>query len=155
MAQNFQFIDGTKHDRATRRLARSHVMKGKNVGRRLNRRSRKETCSLKQHEAPRRTPGQDSNTSLDNERMRNPPIIDTLHFVSFPVDALPESQFVINQCMVYLVSEACLVAFVVRLTLQCGSLQCRHKRPLFTSSLRFARASPTTLAARTLSGQNM
>ena len=40
MDKGFEFIDGTRCDRFTRRVARSHAMKGKNVGRKLNRRSR-------------------------------------------------------------------------------------------------------------------
>lgn len=32
MNQLFTFVDGTKTDRVTRRLARSHAMKGKNAG---------------------------------------------------------------------------------------------------------------------------
>lgn len=32
MSPTFLFIDGTKTDRTTRRIARSHAMKGKNVG---------------------------------------------------------------------------------------------------------------------------
>jgi hypothetical protein len=94
MVQDFQFIDGTKHDGATRRLARSHVMKGKNAGRKLNRRSRKEARPSK-----RQTSSQVSGVSSNNECMWSPILIDTLRFVSFPVDALPESQFVINHCM--------------------------------------------------------
>lgn len=42
MGKGFQFIDSTKTDRVTRRLVRSHAMKGKNVGKVLHRRSRLE-----------------------------------------------------------------------------------------------------------------
>jgi hypothetical protein len=40
MDKGFEFIDSTRHDRLSRRLARSHAMKGKNAGRKLNRRSK-------------------------------------------------------------------------------------------------------------------
>jgi len=30
---HFEFIDGTRNDKGTRRIARSHAMKGKNAGR--------------------------------------------------------------------------------------------------------------------------
>ncbi|CAI6096671.1 hypothetical protein V2G26_016431 [Clonostachys chloroleuca] len=40
MAQDFQFVDSTSVDKTTRKLIRSHVMKGKNAGRILPRRSK-------------------------------------------------------------------------------------------------------------------
>jgi hypothetical protein len=40
MAQDFQFVDSTSVDKTTRKLIRSHVMKGKNAGRVLPRRSK-------------------------------------------------------------------------------------------------------------------
>ncbi|KAH8880878.1 hypothetical protein GQ53DRAFT_521227 [Thozetella sp. PMI_491] len=40
MGKGFEFVDGTKTDRSTRRAARSHAMKGKNVGKRHQRGSK-------------------------------------------------------------------------------------------------------------------
>lgn len=40
MDKSFEFIDSTKSDRLTKRLVRSHAMKGKNAGKKLHRRSR-------------------------------------------------------------------------------------------------------------------
>jgi len=37
---SFQFVDGIGADRATKRLIKSHAMKGKNAGRKIHRRSR-------------------------------------------------------------------------------------------------------------------
>ena len=39
MATSFLFVDASKHDRMSRSRARSHVLKGKNLGRKLKRRS--------------------------------------------------------------------------------------------------------------------
>lgn len=94
--QNFQFIDGTKHDRETRRLARSHAMKGKNAGRKLHRRSRKELGPPRPHGGPKPTTGQDSGNGLQSDSLNSPPLIDTLQFVSFPVNGLPECQYIIH-----------------------------------------------------------
>jgi hypothetical protein len=42
MERQFHFVDATTGDRQAKRLARSHVMKGKNAGRKIHRRSRLE-----------------------------------------------------------------------------------------------------------------
>lgn len=40
MGEKFHFVDGIGADRASKRLMRSHVMKGKNAGKTLHRRTR-------------------------------------------------------------------------------------------------------------------
>ena len=51
MAQPFQFVDGLNPDRASKRRMRQHVMKGKNAGRTVQRKSRLDVLA-KWHNAP-------------------------------------------------------------------------------------------------------
>lgn len=81
-------------------LARSHAMKGKNAGRKLNRRPRKKLDQEKEKTNLTddwRTDGDSDRTPTDEGSIYFP-LIDTFRFVTFPVEALPESQFVINHC---------------------------------------------------------
>ncbi|KAB5566070.1 hypothetical protein GE09DRAFT_727896 [Coniochaeta sp. 2T2.1] len=126
MTVKFEFIDGTKKDPRTRRLARSHAMKGKNVGKKHNRRSRvaqaapspasptpisdlggkipspestvqhhDQTC---QSSRPR---SQDGGHSMAPRRPHLVPVasrpLNGRFPFHFPVDATPQSQYVIKQ----------------------------------------------------------
>lgn len=48
MNKDFKFVDGTKTDKSTRRAALSHAMKGKNIGKTHQRRSRLDRCQAQQ-----------------------------------------------------------------------------------------------------------
>jgi len=99
MEKTFQFVDSSaKVDRVTRKLMRSHVMKGKNAGKTVHRRSRLELGAG-------RTPCGDA--SLPNgARKRNAeelgPVArnlgNVLRTFQFPVELGESSLKIINQC---------------------------------------------------------
>ena len=106
MVKQFKFIDGTKNDRPTLRLARSHAMKGKNLGKTHHRRSRlgpdqrhkKRQLVLLQVDDGQKyvesnnSPGQDSLSLIYDDPG------DQLLSVSFPVELTPASRDVIYHC---------------------------------------------------------
>jgi hypothetical protein len=101
----YAFIDGTKSDRATRKLARSHAMKGKNVGKTRLRRSR-----LRPGASHTSTQPVFANDGSHEEESSSAPAHGTMSFyhvawggdallsAPFPFQATPQSQDVINQC---------------------------------------------------------
>jgi hypothetical protein len=98
----FEFVDTTKDNRTTRRIALSHVMKGKNAGRTHNRRSR-----LSSAQQPN-----DRQLSCHFQGVQygahvgcasscgalGAPKWDRLLHASFPVEATPHSQSLITEC---------------------------------------------------------
>ncbi|KAB5542787.1 hypothetical protein GE09DRAFT_226450 [Coniochaeta sp. 2T2.1] len=126
MTVEFEFIDGTKKDPRTRRLARSHAMKGKNVGKKHNRRSRVAQVAPS-HASPTpisdlrgkipspestvqhhdqtcqsfRPRSQDGGHSIAPRRPHAVPVafrpLNGLFPFHFPIDATPQSQYVIKQ----------------------------------------------------------
>lgn len=100
MTKSFQFVDGgDKVDRVTRKLMRSHVMKGKNAGKKVHRRSRLDL-------GPERTPCNDA--SFPNKEARKPnteelgPVTrnlgNILRTFQFPVELSESSLKSIDQC---------------------------------------------------------
>jgi hypothetical protein len=100
MEKTFQFVDSSaKVDRVTRKLIRSHVMKGKNAGKTVHRRSRLELGAG-------RTPCGDASLPNGEARKRNAeelgPVArnlgNVLRTFQFPVELSENSLKIINQC---------------------------------------------------------
>jgi hypothetical protein len=99
----YAFIDGSKNDRATRRQARSHAMRGKNAGRKLHRRSRL-------HQSHHSKIKDSASVKFDTRQDMTTPVsilfkpFGSLTFgpelfnVAFPVSGIPQSQDTISQC---------------------------------------------------------
>lgn len=83
MGQTFYFIDGFNADRASKKLMRRHVMKGKNTGKTLHRPSR---LGLQVAQRP-------ANTNQVTEATGNP-----LLTFSFPVEVTPYAVKIIDDC---------------------------------------------------------
>lgn len=106
MVKKFEFIDGTKNDRPTLKLARSHAMKGKNLGKTHQRRSRldadqrhKRTQLVLLQVCEGQKYGESNNTPVQSSvslTYKDPG--DQLLSVSFPVEVTPESGGVIYHC---------------------------------------------------------
>lgn len=111
MSTAFLFIDATKTDAGTRRKARSHAMKGKNVGKKhYNRRTKK----AKQLESRATIHDLDCATSTDSDSQDDQYMQDFLLPISpvllysigedfimpmhLQTNATPQSQHVIRQC---------------------------------------------------------
>jgi hypothetical protein len=101
----FAFIDGTKKDKSTRRLARSHAMRGKNVGKTHPRRPR--PAMGEPYTSKEATPANLRNLEEENGTAPVQGAISFYHAVwggdallsaSFPLVATPQSLDVINQC---------------------------------------------------------
>ncbi|KAF1979765.1 hypothetical protein BU23DRAFT_496621 [Bimuria novae-zelandiae CBS 107.79] len=112
MTTTFLFIDSLNNDRFTKSLARSHVLKGKNVGRKLNRRPRVEPDRRKPASAFLSNPGRDVARQLANssELDTTPSIIpeaslplnylyfnDHLLDSAFPIEVTLKSQHLVQQ----------------------------------------------------------
>ncbi len=104
MNETFEFVDGTKRDRATRRIARSHAMKGKNVGKTHHRRSKLGSCPPLENNqtGPPQIHGEaeeDCITSIDGSPSMKYKALGTQIFsVSFPLETSPQGQQVIQKC---------------------------------------------------------
>jgi hypothetical protein len=102
MEKRYEFIDSTKRDRSTKRLARSHAMKGKNAGKTLHRRSRLDlgrrpvtlmpVAECQHDDASYRAPTQ---YSLG---VTSPTLDSSFLSFSFPVEATPKTRSMIGQC---------------------------------------------------------
>ena len=115
MEKSFEFIDSTKNDRLTKRLVRSHAMKGKNAGKTLARSSR---LDLSRQLKCRQVALVRNAKSRNDEENRNAPIRaslgltymglgDKLLSISFPVEITSQNQHVINQCQCFALYEGC------------------------------------------------
>jgi putative hemolysin len=108
MNKDFRFIDGTKNDKFTRRLARSHAMKGKNVGKVHQRRSQL-SLHLQRNKGVSKVQTsdseQDETRTISMAQSSSSPITGVLGHrllsVSFPVEATPQSLGIVNQCKLY------------------------------------------------------
>lgn len=113
MEKTFEFIDSRKNDKLTRKLARSHAMKGKNTGKKLNRRSRLELGQLHRCRPNVLLPmAENRKKQLITDyrahcslQLAYNSLSNDLLSVSFPLNATPQSQRVINQCKCF---EACM-----------------------------------------------
>ena len=102
MQKTFEFIDGTKHDRLTRRLARSHALKGKNVGKKLYRRSRLDLDQSRRHQRPVPVPPKsEEEISVPGSEGVHPGIVaisgDSLS-IPFPIDTASQGHHIVSQC---------------------------------------------------------
>ncbi|EXJ79038.1 hypothetical protein A1O3_08539 [Capronia epimyces CBS 606.96] len=104
--KHFEFIDSTKSDKATRRLARSHAMKGKNAGKTLHRHRQSRLDLRGQQTATARVPNRRSAQENENRRtlavqdsldLTYPALSDKLLSVSFPVETTPQGLGLISQ----------------------------------------------------------
>ena len=100
MAQTFFFIDGIYADRASKRQMRRHVMKGKNVGKTLNRPSRWKQLDSKKISV--RSVQYDGGADDGNSTAPIIPACGTLSNTSvvfwLPVEVTPQSLRVIHEC---------------------------------------------------------
>ena len=86
MERSFLFVDGVQADKSSKRLLRRHVMKGKNAGKTVHRRSRLPKCRPKIND----TTADSSRSVRDFER--------TYLTVSPSFSISPDSLRVINDC---------------------------------------------------------
>jgi hypothetical protein len=109
MSTTFLFVDATKTDADTRRKARSHAMKGKNVGKKhYNRRTKKTTQSRHTIQDLDRAASTDSDPQEDQYMQDfllpiSPVLLytpgeDFIIPTHLQANATPQSQHVIRQC---------------------------------------------------------
>jgi len=111
MEKTFEFIDSTSNDKFTRRLARSHAMKGKNTGKTHHRRSRLDQGQLHKYRQSVLPPVAESrHIQRSTGDILHSPLGLTSHTlskellsISFPVEATAHSQRIINQCKCFTV----------------------------------------------------
>lgn len=113
----FLFIDATKTDADTRRQARSHAMKGKNVGKKhLNRRTKKSAAHKSRPSRPRIHDVEDASSSDSSSNLKedtqlvedfllpiSPALVyplrdDFIAPVHLTTNTTPQNQHVIKQC---------------------------------------------------------
>lgn len=102
MTQAFEFIDLAKNDKATRRRARSHAMRGKNAGRKIQRHSR-----LGAEQKSKVQSGTVTKTGLLQTDVRSANYLnsvyrgalgDMLLTVSYPIEVASRNKRIINDC---------------------------------------------------------
>lgn len=106
MEKSFKFIDATKNDKLTRRLARNHALKGKNTGKTLYRRSKLEQGQLHTYRRFTLTPivesqiGQRSSGAAihGSPGLTNHTLSNDILSASFAFEVSPHNQRIINQC---------------------------------------------------------
>lgn len=118
MARTFLFVDAFKDDKATRSRARSHVLKGKNAGRKFDRRSKNQLDRSRGGKPDTAVPKSKdrvmctskSNIARERNQPSGPPsqpflalrycsLNDHLYDFAFPVADPLRSQCVIRQCI--------------------------------------------------------
>ncbi len=102
MEDNFAFIDCTKSDRSTKKLVRSHAMKGKNAGKTHHRRSRLDLS--RSHKSGQSALVQPLDR-LNNQECRMgllgltyEAVGEQLLAIPFPIEATSQNRPIINQC---------------------------------------------------------
>lgn len=98
MENSFHFVDGFRPDRASKKLMRRHVMRGKNAGKQLRRRSRKDLTSVDVHpfkETSFLCPGRQEGNSIRFSKSFGH---ETLTGVPLLVEVNPHSLGIIDKC---------------------------------------------------------
>lgn len=147
MERHFEFIDGTKKDRATLRSARSHAMKGKNVGKKHHRLSKSEASqfrkskpvTLLQEHGTQEDKKTDKSLALGTGGLKYQALGDQLLAVSFPVEVSSQSRGIIHQCESSAAYEAILLIL--------NSLCVRYKQLVLSKALLAIRPSKILLAS--------
>lgn len=104
MEKTFCFVDGITNDEKSKKLMRRHVMKGKNAGRKIQRRSRLDVQVSRNH--PRISDDQKNQIGRVHHsewRYLSPKSLsielgNTFFTLSLPVEVTPYSLDVINKC---------------------------------------------------------
>ncbi|KAH8812227.1 hypothetical protein F5884DRAFT_784799 [Xylogone sp. PMI_703] len=110
MEKTFHFVDSTRADRASKRLIRSHVMKGKNTGKRFHRSSRLDLATRRPYAynaflGASQTLEVQKTENIEPENICPTTIArvlgDVLHTLPFPLELTPDSFKIMNQFFIH------------------------------------------------------
>ncbi|KAI1443620.1 hypothetical protein F5Y02DRAFT_200806 [Annulohypoxylon stygium] len=103
----FEFVDNTTIDRDARRLIRSHVAKGKNVGKTHPSRKKRAIMKIETARSSDRTRKEYCTYDMANPTIE-PQIGDSLSLTSLPIESTPGSRTLIRKALSFLSRVACL-----------------------------------------------